>query len=103
MCANQAVIYKMRPNHCALFIFTILASATSVVLARVLFRRPASYNTFIKQVSLNYEKAKVETLGDIFKRHVQQLRHTQNKQVELVFLVDSSGTVGRYYFYEEIR
>lgn len=70
---------------------------------RPFFRRYQHYNRFMKKMALNFEKAKVETLGAIFKRHVQQLRHTHNKQVELVFLIDSSGTVGRYYFYEELR
>ncbi|XP_012938062.1 sushi, von Willebrand factor type A, EGF and pentraxin domain-containing protein 1 [Aplysia californica] len=71
--------------------------------ARTLFRRPSSYNTFMRSLTLNFEKAKVETLGAIFKRHVQHLRNTPNRQVELVFLIDSSGTVGEYYFYEEVR
>lgn len=70
---------------------------------RRFFRHQSSYNRFMRQTAMVYEKAKVETLGDIFKRYVQQLRQTRNRQVELVFLVDSSGTVGRHYFFEEIR
>ncbi|XP_055886163.1 sushi, von Willebrand factor type A, EGF and pentraxin domain-containing protein 1-like [Biomphalaria glabrata] len=93
----------MRAPHFALFLLWYLVILLQPTDSRVLFRRPGAYNTFMKQVTVNFEKAKVETLGDIFKRHVQQLRHTPNKMVELVFLIDSSGTVGRSYFYEEVR
>lgn len=48
-------------------------------------------------------KAKVETLGAILKRHVQQLRSTENRKVDLVFLVDSSASVGSVHFQDEIK
>ncbi|KAK7100185.1 sushi, von Willebrand factor type A, EGF and pentraxin domain-containing protein 1-like isoform X2 [Littorina saxatilis] len=60
------------------------------------------YNSLFRPVERSY-KAKVETQGAILKRHVQQLRSTENKQVDLVFLVDSSASVGGVDFREEIK
>ena len=48
-------------------------------------------------------KDKVEFLGAVLKRHIADLRQTKNKQVELVFLVDNSGSVGAHNFFNEIR
>ncbi|KAK6179269.1 hypothetical protein SNE40_011671 [Patella caerulea] len=59
------------------------------------------YNSLFRPLSLN--KAKVETLGSILKRHVQALRDTENRKVELVFLVDSSASVGATNFFDELK
>lgn len=48
-------------------------------------------------------KEKVELLGEILKRHVDRLRKTENKKVELVFLVDSSASVGAEDFTNELK
>ncbi|KAI8509313.1 hypothetical protein Bbelb_131610 [Branchiostoma belcheri] len=48
-------------------------------------------------------RTKVEILGEIFKKHVQRLRQTENQTVELVFLVDSSASVGNENFNSELR
>ncbi|XP_078575446.1 sushi, von Willebrand factor type A, EGF and pentraxin domain-containing protein 1-like isoform X3 [Branchiostoma floridae x Branchiostoma japonicum] len=48
-------------------------------------------------------RSKVEILGEIFKKHVQRLRQTENQTVELVFLVDSSASVGNENFNSELR
>ncbi|PSN51815.1 Sushi [Blattella germanica] len=48
-------------------------------------------------------KSKVEALGEILKKHVNSLRMTENKQVELVFLVDSSASVGAENFESELK
>ncbi|XP_060574827.1 LOW QUALITY PROTEIN: sushi, von Willebrand factor type A, EGF and pentraxin domain-containing protein 1-like [Ruditapes philippinarum] len=48
-------------------------------------------------------KSKVETLGNILKGHIQDLKKTANKQIDLVFLVDSSTSVGENNFREEIK
>ncbi|KAK7501166.1 hypothetical protein BaRGS_00007651, partial [Batillaria attramentaria] len=61
------------------------------------------YNSLFRPVVEQSFKAKVETLGAILKRHVQQLRSTENRQVDLVFLVDSSASVGSVDFQEEIK
>ncbi|ESO92606.1 hypothetical protein LOTGIDRAFT_233055 [Lottia gigantea] len=59
------------------------------------------YNSLFRPMSLN--KAKVETLGNILKRHVQALRDTENRKVDLVFLVDSSASVGATNFFDELK
>ncbi|XP_048255629.1 sushi, von Willebrand factor type A, EGF and pentraxin domain-containing protein 1-like [Haliotis rufescens] len=60
------------------------------------------YNSLFRPLSADF-KTKVETLGAVLKRHVQRLRATENGQVELVFLVDSSSSVGADNFFEELR
>ncbi|KAK4305073.1 hypothetical protein Pmani_023017 [Petrolisthes manimaculis] len=48
-------------------------------------------------------KSKVEVLGEILKRHVQGLRQVPDQRLELVFLVDSSASVGAEHFFNEIK
>ncbi|XP_071546933.1 sushi, von Willebrand factor type A, EGF and pentraxin domain-containing protein 1-like isoform X1 [Panulirus ornatus] len=48
-------------------------------------------------------KSKVEVLGEILKHHVQRLRQVPNQRIELVFLVDSSASVGAENFFNEIK
>ena len=48
-------------------------------------------------------KSKVDTLGAVLKRHVQMLRQARNKQVDIIFLVDSSASVGMKNFLEELK
>ena len=48
-------------------------------------------------------KAKVEHLGELLKRHVENLRRTVNRKAELVFLVDSSASVGKKNFLAELK
>ncbi|GAB1604659.1 uncharacterized protein LOC115230414, partial [Argonauta hians] len=48
-------------------------------------------------------KDKVQFLGGVLKRHISDLRETRNKRVELVFLVDNSGSVGAHNFFNEIK
>ena len=43
------------------------------------------YNSLFRPVIEQSFKAKVETLGAVLKRHVQQLRSTQNRQVRVAF------------------
>ena len=47
-------------------------------------------------------KHKVEHLGVLLRRRVERLRQTPNQRVELVFLVDSSTTVGPGNFANEL-
>ncbi|ESO11988.1 hypothetical protein HELRODRAFT_158373 [Helobdella robusta] len=46
---------------------------------------------------------KIEFLGSILKKHVQKLRDTKNWKVELVFLIDASGSVGVKNFNNELK
>lgn len=48
-------------------------------------------------------KSKVDTLGPVLKRHIQALRRVSNKKVDILFLVDSSSSVGRRDFEYEIK
>ena len=48
-------------------------------------------------------KSKVDTLGPVLKRHIQALRRVSNKKVDIVFLVDSSASVGPRDFVYEIK
>lgn len=83
----------------------LVVAILGMVDGRSFFRRRGisrKYNGFMKLMTEAFKKPEVEMMGAIFKRHVQQLRHIPNKQVELVFLIDSSATVGRRYFYEEV-
>ena len=48
-------------------------------------------------------KLKVEHLGELLKRHVENLRRTVNRKAELVFLVDSSASVGAKNFFAELK
>ncbi|KAK2725235.1 hypothetical protein QYM36_001622 [Artemia franciscana] len=48
-------------------------------------------------------KSKVEVLGGILKKHVELLRSTPNQRIELVFLVDSSASVGSENFFNELK
>jgi hypothetical protein len=48
-------------------------------------------------------KDKVLTLGSVLKQYVHKLRQTSNRQVDLVFLVDSSASVGEDNFKSELK
>ncbi|KAK3090083.1 hypothetical protein FSP39_009008 [Pinctada imbricata] len=48
-------------------------------------------------------KNKVETLGPVLKRHVQALRGAQDRRMDIVFLVDSSASVGMKNFLDELK
>lgn len=49
------------------------------------------------------QPSKVEHLGSILKRCVARLRNHPHQEVDLVFLVDSSASVGAENFYNEIK
>lgn len=48
-------------------------------------------------------KSKVEVLGEVLKHRVQALRHVPGQKVELIFLVDSSASVGADNFFNELK
>lgn len=48
-------------------------------------------------------KSKVEVLGEVLKQRVQALRNVPGQKVELVFLVDSSASVGAENFFNELK
>ena len=48
-------------------------------------------------------RQKVDILGEILKYYVQALRRTANRKVELVFVVDASGSVGPPNFANELK
>ena len=66
-----------------------------------------NYNQYLRQTytdtSGGDSKTKVETLGSVLKRHIQDLKETSNKQVDIIFLVDSSTSVGKHNFIDEIK
>jgi hypothetical protein len=47
--------------------------------------------------------SQVEVFGAILKSHVQALRRLPNRKVDLVFLVDSSTSVGEANFLNELK
>lgn len=49
------------------------------------------------------EKSKVDVLGSLLKKQVESLRKTPNKSLELVFLIDSSASVGAENFFNELK
>lgn len=49
------------------------------------------------------EKSKVDVLGSVLKKQVESLRKTKNKELELVFLIDSSASVGAENFFNELK
>lgn len=49
------------------------------------------------------ERSKVDILGAVLKQQVEELRQVQDRQVELVFLVDSSASVGAENFFNELK
>ncbi|KAL4236643.1 biological adhesion [Mactra antiquata] len=64
-----------------------------------------NYNQFLqKPFSTKVDsKSKVETLGKVLKGHIMELKSTANKEIDLIFLVDSSASVGKDNFKEEIK
>ena len=48
-------------------------------------------------------KDKVATLGATLKKYVHNLRYTANRKVDIVFLVDSSASVGETNFLNELK
>lgn len=51
----------------------------------------------------NIPKDNVEQRSAVLKKHVKELKSTANKKVELVFLVDSSASVGAPNFHNELK
>lgn len=66
-------------------------------------RRHYQYSSFMNGPFLQLNKNKVNTLGLVLKRHVAELRHTENKKVDMIFLVDSSSSVGIHDFFNEVK
>ena len=66
-----------------------------------------SYNKYLRQSytggTTSDSKSKVETLGTVLKRHIKALKGTSNKQIDIIFLVDSSTSVGKHNFVDEIK
>jgi CUB/sushi domain-containing protein len=63
------------------------------------YRHPAVARKLYKKTS----KTKVERLGRLLKANVQRIRNTPNGEVALVFLVDSSASVGQDNFFDELK
>ncbi|KAJ8305662.1 hypothetical protein KUTeg_016207 [Tegillarca granosa] len=64
------------------------------------FERPFDFSSFEHTPD---SKIKVDKLGAVLKRHINEIRQTKNKQVDIIFLVDSSASVGRRNFADEIK
>ncbi|XP_064626004.1 sushi, von Willebrand factor type A, EGF and pentraxin domain-containing protein 1-like [Lineus longissimus] len=63
------------------------------------YRNPA----MVRKLYTKTSKEKVERLGRLLKANVQKIRNTPNGEVELVFLVDSSASVGQDNFFDELK
>ncbi|XP_052776199.1 sushi, von Willebrand factor type A, EGF and pentraxin domain-containing protein 1-like isoform X1 [Mya arenaria] len=64
-----------------------------------------NYNQFLKKPhSVRVDsKSKVETLGRVFKGHIKDLKDGSGGALDLLFLVDSSTSVGKNNFVEEVK
>lgn len=67
----------------------------------LLSREPDDYGRL--DLTQTQQPSKVEHLGSILKRCVARLRNHPHQEVDLVFLVDSSASVGAENFYNEIK
>ncbi|KAK8726504.1 hypothetical protein OTU49_010282 [Cherax quadricarinatus] len=104
--------YPVQPQVLLLTMVALLLLLPLQVLAQYKSER-APFNEFLnygkKKVKAGPEleneiiKSKVEVLGEILKHHVQSLRQVPNQKIELVFLVDSSASVGAENFFNEIK
>lgn len=65
------------------------------------FIRPINIGKFHKLDS-SQNKSKVDILSTIFRNSVQKIRH-KNKRIDVVFLIDSSSSVGKFNFVSEIK
>ena len=63
----------------------------------------SSSNSVNSKLENEVLKSKVEVLGQVLKTRVQALRHVPCQRVELVFLVDSSASVGAENFFNELK
>lgn len=64
------------------------------------------YKSLWRQVNVDGNTdsgSKIEVLGALLKKHVHKLRSVPNGKVELVFLVDSSSSVGKENFFNELK
>lgn len=52
--------------------------------------------------STNKTRTKVETLSKVFKKSVQKIRQ-KTKRMDIVFLIDSSSSVGKKNFHSELK
>lgn len=99
------------------WVFTLLVATLTIFRSTHVYARSQSLTSgFYRSTRYNLNrhlnqlrpqtlksKDKVEFLGAVLKRHIADLRQTKNKQVELVFLVDNSGSVGAHNFFNEIK
>ncbi|XP_063401402.1 sushi, von Willebrand factor type A, EGF and pentraxin domain-containing protein 1-like [Mytilus trossulus] len=77
----------------------------------LLFHRTVSYGHFedhetfgpSHKVVDQTSKDKVEVLGSALKKHIHLLRKTSETKVDLIFLVDSSASVGKSNFGNELK
>ena len=53
--------------------------------------------------STSRRRNKVDKLGEVLKRRVTMLRRRESQMIDLVFLVDSSASVGSQNFANEIK
>lgn len=69
-----------------------------------IFPTPKGKTTEIRNSSLiNIRRSKVEVLGEVLKNGVDALRKRPDKSVDLLFLVDSSASVGAENFFNELK
>lgn len=59
--------------------------------------------TGIHKLQNTIYKSKVEVLGEVLKSRISALRIAPIKEVELIFLVDSSASVGAENFFNELK
>ena len=98
------------PVLCVLCVFTLITTVTSGYFFRdgepddvKIFNYDQHLRQSYTDTSRSDSKSKVETLGAVLKRHIQNLKDAYNKQVDIIFLVDSSTSIGKHNFIDEIK
>ena len=51
----------------------------------------------------HHRRNKLDPMGNVLKKHVTRLRRENSQESDIVFLVDSSASVGAQNFYNEIK
>lgn len=66
-------------------------------------RTPSDVNVYHQGRINGDSRFKVEKLGGVLKKHIHKLRNTRNQKVDIIFLVDSSSSVGQHNFRDELK
>ena len=70
---------------------------------KVFCREKYGQSNHVVQENSTKTKIKVDLLGETLKHHIVQLKKTSNRKVDLIFLVDSSGSVAYTDYENELK